>query len=80
MKDTRINVDNTFDCIVSVQVTTPEYTDPETGIKRPCLPEVLLMIEDENGSHIATFSPEQAAALERAIGTARMQIMITKKQ
>lgn len=67
-----IEVENSHDCTVSVQVISTEITDHTGTHKGP--DEICLLIEDETGDHVATFTPQQAAELMRAIGAVRMQI------
>jgi len=66
-----IQVENSNDCTVSVQVTKTEITD-HTGT-RPGSDEIGLLIEDEKGDHVALFTPTQArtlaSALQMAAGT-----------
>jgi hypothetical protein len=69
----RIEVENSHDCTVSVQIVETTLTD-HMGT-RPTPAEICLLIEDEQGNHLATFTTEQAAALEQAIGALRMQLM-----
>ncbi len=72
MQNTRINIENSLDCTVSVQIVETTITD-HTGT-HPAPAEICLLIEDEQGDHVATFTPAQAAALELAIGTLRAQL------
>ena len=67
-----IFIENNHDCTVSAQVIKTEITDHAGTRKGP--DEICLLIENEKGDHIATFTPEQAADLMRAIGAVRMQI------
>jgi hypothetical protein len=72
MQNTRIEIGNSHDCTVSVQIVETTLTD-HTG-PHPAPAEICLLIEDEQGDHLATFTTEQAAALEQAIGALRVQM------
>lgn len=67
-----IQVESTNDSTVSVQVIRMEIID-HTGTRKG-LDEICLLIEDENGDHVATFTPGQAAKLIRVIESTRRQI------
>jgi len=56
-----IQVENSYDCRVSVQVSPTTINDKHAS------PVVVLLIEDENGDHIATFTPRQTKELMKAL-------------
>lgn len=60
-----IEVENSHDCTVSVQVIQTEITDHAGTRKGP--DAICLLIEDEAGDHVAMFTPGQAAGLIQAL-------------
>lgn len=67
-----IQVENNHDCTVSVQVIQTEITGQHGTHLGP--KEICLLIEDETGDHVATFTPQQATELMRALHLASAQI------
>jgi len=63
-----IQVENSHDCTVSVQVVSQKCEG------KSLQKEIVLLIENEKGDHIATFTPEQATELMRALHLASVQI------
>ena len=60
-----IQLENSHVCTVSVQIIKTEIIDHAGTHKGPG--EICLLIEDEQGDHVTTFTLQQAAGLIQAL-------------
>ena len=63
-----ILVENNYDCTVSVQIISLKNGD------KPLPKEILILIEDDKGDHLSTFTVQQARKLIEVLHSSIVEI------